>query len=274
MQLLEKSHQRFYTPQFFQAIQEFSQQSAEAIVPLIRELIVCDRVVDLGCGDGTWLQTFAQSGTQEILGIDGEYIHPNMLVIPPEKFLAFDLAKPIRLSQMFDLAISLEVAEHLPAKSAENFVDSLINLSPVVLFSAAIPGQGGENHINEQWQDYWANLFCRKGYIVIDYFRPKVWSNPNVAYWYSQNILLFVQADYLDRHPALKEKTRSFQVTDTASLNRVHPLLFLETLSSQAQTPSDGAELLLPKSLRQILARCFRACRKMSSLISKTRCTN
>jgi SAM-dependent methyltransferase len=255
MQLLAKSQQQFYTPQFFQAIQGASQQAAATIVPLLREIIVCDRVVDLGCGDGTWLHTFAQLGTQEILGIDGDYMRHDMLVIPPGNFLAFDLAKPIRLSQTFDLAMSLEVAEHLPAKAAPGFVDSLIRLAPVVLFSAAIPGQGGENHINEQWQDYWAKLFCQRGYVAIDYLRPKVWSNPQVAYWYSQNILLFVQSDYLERRPALQEKLRLFQVMDTASLNKVHPLLFLETMAAQEEIALEQFRSLWFKSLRRLVAR-------------------
>jgi hypothetical protein len=61
----------------------------------------------------------------------------------------------------FDLAICLEVAEHLPPEAAEGFIDSLTRLAPVVLFSAAITFQVGNQHLNGQWPDYWATLFRR-----------------------------------------------------------------------------------------------------------------
>jgi len=262
MQVSEGStQQHLYTEQFFKSIQEFSRQSAEEIVPLIQELIPCNSVVDVGCGDGTWLKIFAKYGTQEILGIDGDYVNRDILVIPQEQFIPFNLTKAIRLNGKFDLAISLEVAEHLPAESAEDFVGSLINLSPVVLFSAAIPGQGGENHINEQWQDYWADLFCQKGYVVVDYLRPKLWRNPNVAYWYSQNILLFIQKDYLECHDLVKKKISPFLVADSASLAVVHPLLYqIKTgmVPFPGQTYLDETASSPSKSLRQTLAKFLR----------------
>ena len=100
-------------------------------------------------------------------------------------FMSHDLTKNLKLNKTFDLAMSLEVAEHLPSDQAEIFVETLTKLAPVILFSAAIPGQGGMGHINEQWPDYWVNLFIKKGYQPIDYIRRKICNNDRVQWWYA-----------------------------------------------------------------------------------------
>jgi hypothetical protein len=87
----------------------------------------------------------------------------------------------------------LQRAEHLPATAAEEFVRSLARHGDAILFSAAIPHQGGAGHVNEQWPDYWAELFRRAGFAVYDWLRPRVWGNEQVAWWHAQNSLLFVR---------------------------------------------------------------------------------
>ena len=102
-----------------------------------------------------------------------------------------DLEDELRIGEEFDLALCMEVAEHLTPGRARSFVADLCILAPYVFFSAAIPGQGGTNHLNEQWQSYWAALFNERGYYPIDIVRPAVWHNDSVAYWYSHNALLY-----------------------------------------------------------------------------------
>src|SRR5262249_29915915 len=120
-----------------------SQRSARLIVPLLLELVQPRSVVDVGCGTGSWLSVFRDHGVEDVLGIDWEYVGANSLEISPDHFYAFDLTQPLRLERRFDLVVSLEVAEHLPPESADAFVESLVSLGPTVLFSAAVPGQGG-----------------------------------------------------------------------------------------------------------------------------------
>lgn len=145
---------QLYNEGFFQYLQEGSKRSAEQIVPILLELIQPQSVIDVGCGTGTWLSVFCEHGIEDIWGVDGDYVQEEALEIPKDRFLSHDLTKPLALDRKFDLAISLEVAEHLPCDSAEAFVDSLTQLAPVILFSAAIPFQGGVGHVNEQWQEY------------------------------------------------------------------------------------------------------------------------
>ena len=102
-----------------------------------------------------------------------------------------DLTQRIDVNRRFDLAICLEVAEHLPRQSAELLVTSLCAFSDAVLFSAASPGQGGTHHINEQWPNYWAELFSRRNFGGVDCLRPLLWENEAVAPYYRQNIILY-----------------------------------------------------------------------------------
>lgn len=139
-----------YSKRFFEQVHAQVRDSAREIVPLVVDLLNPARVVDVGCGTGTWLATFAEHGAA-ILGLDGEYVDRSLLDIPEDRFVAVDLAQPFQLDGRYDLALCLEVAEHLPADRAASLVDLLTGLAPTVLFSAAIPLQGGVNHVNEQW---------------------------------------------------------------------------------------------------------------------------
>ena len=197
------SESNIYDANFFARQAEGSYQSAKIIIPLVLELIKPHSVVDIGCGLGTWLKAFAEQGAKEILGIDGDYIDIKKLYIPAASFLAHDLSAPLLLNKKFDLAISLEVAEHLPADKAELFIRNLTTAADIILFSAAIPGQGdiGIGHENEQWPEYWQNLFRRHGYELLDPFRAKLAHNQQVDWWYRQNIMLAVKTELLKKSP-------------------------------------------------------------------------
>lgn len=228
-QNVRHSGSKFYPTEFYHAQEPDSRRSAEVIVPILLELFGLKSVVDVGCGTGAWLSVFQELGIEDILGIDGEWIDRRALRIPPEKFRAIDLSRSFKLSRKFDLAMSLEVAEHLPASSAETFVDTLVSLSPVVLFSAAIPGQGGTHHVNEQWPGYWARLFESRGYLAIDCIRRRVWDNAHVQWYYAQNALVFVAEPHLKRSALLMgERER----THLSQLALVHPARFLAMADS------------------------------------------
>lgn len=171
-----------YTNGFFSALGDGSRRSAHEIVPLILDLVRPASVIDLGCGNGIWLSVFREAGITDLVGVDGDYIAREKLEIPEMLFHPHDLTTSFDLDRRFDLALSLEVAENLPESFATLLVESLTRLSPVVLFSAAIPFQGGTQHVNEQWQDYWARHFQDCGYIAVDCVRPKVWQNERVDY--------------------------------------------------------------------------------------------
>lgn len=183
-------------------------RSPKVVVPLITSIVRPRSVVDVGCGVGSWLVAFRESGVERILGLDGKHVDSTWLLIPREYFRTVDLSQPFRLDAQFDLAVCLEVAEHLPTSSASVLVESLVRLAPVILFSAAIPLQGGTHHVNEQWPEYWQRLFQEHDYRMLDLIRKLIWKNPNVKYWYRQNTFLFVREDFISTRSQFLEATQ------------------------------------------------------------------
>ncbi|MEG4226423.1 glycosyltransferase [Microcoleus sp. N9_B2] len=242
-----------YTRNFYQLIGEGTRISAGEIIPLLLDLlqpILPKSVVDVGCGTGGWLAAFHKLGIADCLGIDGDYVDRTLLEIPLNQFKSYDLKQPLQVERKFDLAISLEVAEHLPSTCAENFVNSLTKLAPVILFSAAIPFQGGVEHLNEQWPQYWAYYFQQNGFVVIDCLRKKIWNNEKVEPWYAQNILIFVKEEHLSRYPRL---VKEYQNTDLNQLAIVHPKIYFYSLQV-ARTSSENSHSNHPQSVKQVAA--------------------
>ena len=193
-----------YSDDYYAYADSAAHAAAEVVVPMVLDLCPLASVVDVGCGTGAWLSAFENRGVADLLGLDGDHFPRHRLRIAGNFFRAMDLEQPIVLDRRFDLAISLEVAEHLPRSRADGFVDDLTRLAPLVLFSAAIPGQGGENHLNEQWPSYWADRFARRGFAVIDILRWRVFSDPRVAPFYAQNLLLFASDEAIRRSQTLR----------------------------------------------------------------------
>ena len=166
--------------------------SAKVIAPLVYNVVKPNSVIDIGCGHGYWLREFQLLGTSEIQGIDGDYISKDSLAIPPSKFTAYDLNTPLIVERQYDLAMSIEVAEHLNPESSNHFVESLCKLSNIVLFSAAIPGQPGHCHINANWPDFWADKFSQHGYTGFDFIRPQIWHKEELLLCHRQNVVIYV----------------------------------------------------------------------------------
>lgn len=216
-----------YDPQFFADNQANSQLAAQIILPTVQAMIAPRSVVDVGCGLGSWLAVWQTLGVNDIVGMDGAYIPSHDLVIPQECFVPVELNQPFALPRRFDLAMSLEVAEHLASEFAPAFVQSLTHLAPVVLFSAAIPLQGGVGHINEQWPEYWVALFAAQGYQVVDALRRRFWNDRRIEFWYRQNLLIFCTDEVLQHNAALAE---AYKQTSPTMLSVVHPEHYLENV--------------------------------------------
>lgn len=212
-----------YSYEFFVGQKDLSYKSARQVIPIIQQFVTVRSVCDVGCGIGTWLRAFLEAGVKDIIGVDGDYIDKRLLEIPSSVFQEADLRQSLCLDRSFDLAMALEVAEHLPKSRGTSFIEDLTRLAPVVLFSAAIPRQGGTGHINEQWQSYWAAVFASYDFVTCDVLRPLIWDNLDVARWYRQNMFLFCRRSFLARVPRL-----AVRPDHTLPLCIVHPQQYLE----------------------------------------------
>ncbi|MCB1519287.1 MAG: hypothetical protein KDJ37_01795 [Hyphomicrobiaceae bacterium] len=201
-------------------------QDLVAVLPI-------ESVVDVGCGDGRWLRQCAGLGVPTIAGVDGPWTNADALVIPATCVTTTDLERQFTLDRRFDLAISLEVAEHLAPSASEQFVDNLVALSDCVLFGAAIPYQGGYRHINERWQTFWAGQFERHDYQAFDLFRYKLWNLASVHFWYKQNMLLYIKRE---RHDLTRAVNAHISRTGVRQLpiDLVHPEKY-ESIASYEQ---------------------------------------
>jgi hypothetical protein len=208
-----------YTKTFFNNQSSGSLSSAEETIPVIMEYFSPTSVVDVGCGVATWLSVWEKKGVSDIQGLDGDYVQKDQLMIDPSKFSAVDLEKGISLSRRFDLVTSLEVGEHLQPGSAAQFVHSLCSLGDVVVFSAAVPYQGGVNHYNEQYPDYWIAHFAENGYSVYDPLRARLWHNNRIDGSYRQNMLIFVNDKVKEKYHAITKEKKEV-------LPLIHPAVF------------------------------------------------
>jgi SAM-dependent methyltransferase len=204
-----------YDDQFFAWVDRTADRSARRVVPLVQGWVGPRSVADVGCGRGAWLAVWREAGAERIVGYDGDYVDRERLRVDRDQFRAVDLRDPPPIEERFDLAQSLEVAEHLEPDAAPRLVAFLCGLADVVLFSAAPPGQGGEGHVHEREPSYWAGLFAARGYAAFDALRPVLAGDPDVDPWYKYNSLLYASAAGQERLP---DEVLSARVLDVSRL--------------------------------------------------------
>jgi hypothetical protein len=198
--------------------------SAEVIFDHLLNILPIHSAIDIGCGVGLWLKALSDRGTKTTIGIDGNYTNRRRLVIDPTQFIAHDLNQSIDGIELgkADLAMSLEVGEHLLPSRAEGLVDDICSLSDFVMYGAAIKHQGGEQHINEQPQSYWVEKFRGRGYVPYDVLRPLIWNDPRVIWWYRQNTILYVKSGS-SAHACFEKR---FGSPPVSMFDVVHPDLY------------------------------------------------
>lgn len=199
-----------YSEAFFEAQQTGSAQSADVVVPLFLALFPVRSVVDVGCGVGGWLARFAAAGVEDHLGVDGAYVPRHLLRVDQSRFREADLTQSLTFGRRFEAAVCLEVAEHLPAAAGEVLVRTLTDAAPVILFSAAVPFQGGTDHLNEQWPSYWAERFAAQGFVAVDAIRPAIQWDRRVEFWYRQNTLVFCRPERVP--PGLRPARNAYEL--------------------------------------------------------------
>jgi SAM-dependent methyltransferase len=217
---LERTAMGQYDATFFDYVNSGAVLSANKLLPLILDQIPITSVLDVGCGQGAWLSVWNRLGVTEFLGVDGDYVNREHLLVPESNFRPADLVRGFEVGRRFDLAQSLEVGEHLPADAAAHFVKCMVQHADMILFSAAPKGQGGDHHINERPYDYWREFFAENGYAVFDFIRPAIINDPQIEPWYRYNTFFYASEE---RARALPKTIRGYRVPDGTSLKDLSP---------------------------------------------------
>ena len=223
-----KSPDSLYGTEFHADRDARTRASARLVLGKLKEWIEPTSACDVGCGVGTWLAAAQEVGIDHVQGFEGPWAKTANLVLADDQVSFQNLEDKVAMDRSYDLVISLEVAEHLAPTRAQGFVADLCKLGDCVLFSAAIPFQGGTGHINEQWQSYWAEHFAAQGFTAFDPLRPMIWSDADIAFWYRQNMLVYAR-DGSDA--AAKLAAQGFGAP--AMLDLVHPDQYLHAEAAQ-----------------------------------------
>lgn len=239
-----------YDKAFYEANEDGSLRAARVVLGLLFDVLRAGSVIDVGCGIGTWLRVASDLGARPILGVDGPHIDRRRLLFSPYSFIACDLEDENLLlynihERRFDLAMSLEVAEHLTAPSAEGFVRTLAAISDMVLWSAALPGQGGTHHVNEQPLTFWSELWRRAGYVPVDLLRPAL-QFAAIDVWYQQNVILFVKAAAAPRVRAAFDAYYDRMFGYVPPLGFVHPRTLGSLIGPTDQGIDEALERIAP----------------------------
>lgn len=233
--------QHVYSADFYDYIARGSRESAKIVVPIVQANIELDSVADIGAGQGTWLAAWIEAGITDVRGVDGDYVDTTRLKIPATSFTSHDLATPLRLERRFDMVQSLEVAEHLPETRAETFIDTLVAHGDVVLFSAAVRHQGGENHVNEQPPEYWRRKFAARGYACFDWLRPLLVNQLRVKPWYRFNTLLYANEAGQRR---LSQAILAGRVSETSTVAMRGDIVWNARRAAVALVPAKGRHMI------------------------------
>jgi len=210
-------------------------ESPREIVPTLIELFAPQSVVDVGCGIGTFLSCFKDAWVQSVYWVDWDWVETDLVskYLDDSEFGAHDIGADLSLDIRYDLVLSLEVAEHIDESYADTYIKNLISAWNVIIFSAAIPWQWWQNHVNEQWIWYWQEKFLQHWYHMHDILRPIFWDNPKIFWWYRQNIVVFAAKEYnIPRsvkynpikniiHPELLQHTKNILKKNEENLDRL-----------------------------------------------------
>lgn len=202
--------------------------SARSILPGLIARFDVSSLVEVGCGNGHWTRSAIEAGVEDWRVVDGPWNNRAHLLVDKDRFVEADLSRPLDLGRRFDMALCLEVAEHVAEASAEVLVRSLTAAADIVVFGAAIPLQGGHGHINEQWPSWWRGKFAAQGYRAFDLVRPLHWDDPAIHYWYRQNMFVYLRESRADLIG------KAGPTRDIALFDAVHPEKFSEVASYES----------------------------------------
>lgn len=177
------------SPETRDAVRAGAIQSAAAVLPIIFQttgLPAC--LLDVGAGEGHWVDEAVRLGVPaaDAWGVDLE-------AEAEEYRWDAEAGTPLPLHPTYgkwSVVLCLETAEHVTPRAGGHLVAELCSVTETIVWSAAVPGQGGDGHVNEAWPRDWHEVFQTHGFVLVDPWRDRLWECADVEPWYRQNLLL------------------------------------------------------------------------------------
>lgn len=186
-----------YSKDFYKGVSDRSIIVAPIVIRALRDLVPYRSVKDIGCGSGIWLREAIRNDVEFAMGLDLQVaidtVVEDLAEHPGVQLSASDFEKEEYALPYTNLSICLEVLEHLTPGAADRLARQIGETSDAILFSAAQPGQGGTNHINEKPHEYWLSLFDSLGFDTFDFLRPKIQKIPDAPRYYVLNLFLLAR---------------------------------------------------------------------------------
>lgn len=178
-----------YSREYYSNHDQGSYDSAITILSRLSAYVNPQSVIDIGCGSGTWCKAAMNVWGIVALGIDQHSYEDCNMHIPESQYLQNDIRSRVH-GYHADLVICVEVIEHIDEEYEDTVLDNICAMSNTILFSGALPFQGGTGHVNEKPYSYWVEKFNRRGFYLDERIRHDIWDDARVAIWYRNNIML------------------------------------------------------------------------------------
>ena len=169
----------------FGHLDQEEQPQAERLAHWVREHIQPKRVLDIGCGPGTYVAEFVKQDIPT-LGIDPD---PRTSGLNLRAGTLLDT-----LEETADCVVCLEVLEHIDPTYEQQALTNLVTcVDDILIFTAARPGQGGVGHINCRSRDYWLSQLGAQGLqqdtALEQKLRQHMQNGPHMG-WFVQNLIV------------------------------------------------------------------------------------
>lgn len=208
-----------YSKDYYSIHDENSYKSATVILNQLSNYISPSSIIDWGCGSGTWCKAAIEIWNVSIIGIDQHDFDGYQMYISQSNYRKEDIRKEIWVNKV-ELAICVEVIEHIDEYYEDAVIDNICSCSDTILFSGALPFQGGTGHINEKPYSYWVKKFRERGYNLDDRIRRDIWDNSDVEIWYRNNIMLL-------------KKVKTIKIQEQYPLDIIHPDMLYRILKKR-----------------------------------------